>query len=107
MLAGNIELRAAYFACSDLYKQDSKLDCSLLKGYVDLPLSLFTHLITKKNVDLAIAVFCETTVAASKSQRTNTKCMHDFLTLIHTWWKVVNAKILFAPNPLGNALVKI
>ena len=32
--------------------------------------------------------------------------MHDFLTLIHTLWTVVNAKERFALNPLGNALVK-
>ena len=29
--------------------------------------------------------------------------MHGFRALIHTWWKVVNAKVRFAPNPLGNA----
>ena len=32
----NIELPAGYFACSDfdyIYKQESKLDCSLLKGH--------------------------------------------------------------------------
>ena len=32
--------------------------------------------------------------------------MYGFLILMHIWWKVVNAKVGFASNPLVNALVK-
>ena len=53
-----------------------------------------------------MAIFCETTVAASKSYCAARNDTHGFLTLIHALWTVVNVKVRFAPNPLGNALVK-
>ena len=60
---------AGYFACSDLdyiYKQNSKFDCSLLKGYT-LVFKSFYPSNDKQNVDLSMAILCEVTVAVSKS----------------------------------------
>ena len=57
-----------------------------------------------QNLSLPLAIFCETTVATSKSCCAARNDMHGFLTLIHTWYTIVNAKVRFAPNPFGNAL---
>ena len=59
-----------------------------------------------QNVSLGLGIFCETTVVTSKLCCGARNDMHGFLTLVHTWWTIVNAKVRFAPNPLGNALDK-
>ena len=60
----------------------------------------------KQNVPLALAIFDETTIAAFKSYFPERKNVADFLTLINSWWTVVNARTQFTSNPLANAPVQ-
>ena len=54
----------------------------------------------------ALAIFDETTFAAFKSYFPERKDVADFVTLINSWWTVVNARTHFASNPLVNAPVQ-
>ena len=65
-----------------------------------------TGLYGKQNVDLALAVvFGKTNVLLVNRNAQTRNDMHGFLTLIHTRCKVVNAKLRFPPNTIGNALI--
>ena len=58
----------------------------------------------KQDVNLALAIFHKTTVAACKSYLLERHDMSSFLTLVNKWWTIANAKKRFVPNALGNAI---
>ena len=60
----------------------------------------------KQNVPWALAIFHETTIAAFKSYFLEREDVADFLTLINSWWTVVNARTQFTSNLLANAPVQ-
>ena len=53
---------------------------------------------------LALALFDETTIAATETYFSENKSQATFLKLIGDWWNVVNSKERFHPNMTGNAL---
>ena len=64
-----VQTDASYIAWSDLkyiYEQDSKLSANLRKAY-KLTLKSVNPINNKQNVNLALSIFHETTIAASKS----------------------------------------
>ena len=58
----------------------------------------------KQNVNLALAIFHKTTIAACKSYLPKRQDMSSFLTLVNKWLTTANAKKRFVPNALGNAM---
>ena len=76
-----VQTDAGYIACSDLkyiYEHDSKLSANLRKAY-KLTLKSVNPINNKQNVTLALSIFHETTIAASKSYCPNRKDLHTFL----------------------------
>ena len=59
----------------------------------------------KQSVNLALSIFHESTIAASKSYFPETKDISGFLSLIQTWWTIVNSRDRFCSNQLGNAVI--
>ena len=59
----------------------------------------------KQNIGLALAIFHETTIAACKSYFPQRKDVIAFLSLLNSWWIMVNSKQRFHCNTLGNAVV--
>ena len=103
-----VQTDAGYIAWSDLkyiYEQDSKLSANLRKAY-KLTLKSVNPINNKQNVNLALSIFHETTIAASKSYCPNRKDLHTFLTLVNKWWTIVNARARFSPNSMANAIVE-
>ena len=58
----------------------------------------------KQNVNLAFAIFHETTIGACKSYLHDRQDMSSFLTLVNKWWTIADAKKLFVPNALGDTI---
>lgn len=58
----------------------------------------------KQNVNLALGIFHETTIAACKSYYPAREDMANFLNLILTWWTISNSNRKYDANPLGNAI---
>ena len=58
-----------------------------------------------QNIPLALTIFDDTTIAAFKSYFSECKNVADFLTLINSWWTVVNARTQFNSNLLATAPV--
>ena len=87
-----------------IYDADSKLKANLRKAT-----KLTFHALhpgnNKQNVNLALAVFHETTIAACKTYFSDRKDMIGFLSLINNWWLIINSKQQFHPNCMGNAIV--
>ena len=76
-----VQTDAGYIAWSDfkyIYEQDSKMSANLRKAY-KLTLKSVNPINNKQNVNLALSIFYETTIAASKSYCPNRKDMHTFL----------------------------
>ena len=73
-----------------IYDQDSKLPANLRKAN-----TLMYHAVhpgnNKQSVNLALSIFHESTIAASKSYFPERKDISGFLSLIHTWWTIVNS----------------
>ena len=55
-------------------------------------------------MNLAIAVFHETTIAASKSYFPERPDIANFLELIWSWWNIANSKQRYTFNFLNNAV---
>ena len=86
-----------------LYDKDRISDATLRKA----PKLTFKALHpgdNKQNVNLAIAVFHETTIAACKSYFPERTDIANFLKLIWSWWTIANSKQRFTPNFLNNAV---
>ena len=82
-----VQTDAGYIAWSDLkyiYEQDSKLSANLRKAY-KLTLKSVNPINNKQNVNFALSIFQETTIAARKSYCPNCKDLHTFLTLVNKW----------------------
>ena len=58
-----------------------------------------------QNVSLALTIFSETTIAATKCYLPDREDAASFLKLIHTWWTIANSKKRFCSNKLGNAMI--
>ena len=96
-----------YISWSDLhsiYDQDSKLPTNLRKAN-KLTYRAMHPGSNKQSVNLALSIFHESTIAASKSYFPERKEISCFLSLIHTWWTIVNSRDRFCSNQLGNAVI--
>ena len=102
-----ISFGGGYIAWADLkyiYEEDSQLSANLKKAY-NLLYKALNPFNNKQNVSLAMAVFSETTIAATKCYLPDRKDAASFLKLINTWWKIANSKKRFCLNKLGNAMI--
>ena len=96
-----------YISWSDLhsiYDQDSKLPANLRKAN-KLTYRAMHPGNNKQSVNLALSILHESTIAASKSYFPERKDISGFLSLIHTWWTIVNSRDRFCSNQLGNAVI--
>ena len=59
----------------------------------------------KQNVNLAIAIFHETTIAACESYFPDRTDISNFLKLILCWWTIANSNKRFTSNFLSNAVI--
>ena len=60
----------------------------------------------KQNVNLALAIFHDTTIAAAKSYLPEKPGLANFLELISLWWTITNSKVRFdSRSRLGNAII--
>ena len=59
----------------------------------------------KQNVNLAVAIFDETTIAACESYFPDRVDMSNFLRLISCWWTIANSRKKLTPNFLNNAVI--
>ena len=59
----------------------------------------------KRNVDLAIALFHETTIAAFENYFPERSDASEFLKILLCWWKISNAKQRYTHNKLSNAII--
>ena len=93
---------------SDLHKVhelDRKMmDCNLRKA-PKLDYKVLHPGNNKQNVNLALAIFHDTTIAACESYFPARPDLSGFLKLVHTWWTIVNSRTRFSPNSLGNAII--
>ena len=87
-----------------LLNRDVKLEANLRKAS-KLSFEALHPGHNKQNVNLALAIFHETTIAASKAYFPDRTDMAGFLSLINTWWTIANSKQQYHPNALGNAIV--
>ena len=58
-----------------------------------------------QNVELALAIFHETTIAASRNYYPEREDISGFLDLISKWWTIVKSGTRFCPNKLGHAAI--
>jgi len=59
----------------------------------------------KQNVNLALALFHDQTIAAILTYRNDRKDMAGFLDLIRTWWTIMNANSRFNSEKLAHAFI--
>ena len=88
----------------NLHEKDMALDANLRKA------PRISHKVlhpgnNKEDVNLALSIFHETTIAEFISLIPDRRDCSSFLALINTWWLVVNSKSRFHVNSLGNAVV--
>ena len=95
-----------YICWSDLhkvYEKDKNLDANLRKA-PKLTYSSLHPGNNKQNVELAVAVFHETTVAACQNYFPERLDIHNFLKLVMCWWLIGNSTKRYTPNALSNAV---
>ena len=85
-------------------EEDSKLSANLKTAY-SLSYKALTPYNNKENVSLALGVFSETTIAATKCYLPGREDAASFLKLINTWWTIANFKKRYCSNKLGNAMI--
>ena len=96
-----------YIAWSDLHRlheKDIALDANLRKA-PKITNSVLHPGNNKQDVGRALAVFHETTIAGFRSLLPDATDCSGFLSLINTWWLVVNSKQQFHVNSIGNAII--
>ena len=101
-----IKSPAGYLSWSDLHclhELDSKLKAKLRKA-PRLNRQTLHPGNDKQDVQRVLAIFHETTIAAFKSHLPNREDCVGFLSLINTWWLIVNSKERFHVNKLGDAI---
>ena len=94
-----------YISWSDLYSiydQDSKLPANLRKANKLTYRAMYPGN-NKQSVNLALSIFHKSTIAGSYFAER--KDIFGFLSLIHTWWTIVNSRDRFCSNQLGNAVI--
>ena len=87
-----------------MFNENAKLGANLRKA----PKLSFESLHpghNKQNVNLALAIFHESTIAGCKAYLPDRTDMAAFLSLINTWWTIVNSNQRYHPNPTRNAIV--
>ena len=88
-----------------LYDTDNKLQANLRKA-PKLTYETLHPGHKKQNVQLALNIFEETTIAALKSYYPQRNDAIDFLKVIHSWWTISNSKTKYnTHNKLGNASI--
>ena len=97
---------AGYISWSDIhsiYDKDKKNDANLRKAH-KLSYKALHPGNNKQAVDLAIAIFHESTVAASITYFPDRLDMAGFLKLVLVWWTIANSRQKFTPNVLSNGV---
>ena len=61
----------------------------------------------KQDVERVPAIFDETTIGGFKSYFPDATDAPGFLSLIHTWWLVINSKEQFHVNSIGDAIKSV
>ena len=89
-----------------VHKEDAKLMANLRKA-PKLSFEALHPEHNKQNVSLAAAIFHETTIAGCRAYLPDRADMASFISLINTWWTIVNSKQRFHPNALGNAMSRV
>ena len=94
-----------YICWLDLHKiyDDKILEANLRKA-PKLTYSILHFSNNKQNVDLAISLFHETTIAAFEYYLPERSDASEFLKIILCWWKISNAKQRYTHNILSNAI---
>ena len=80
-----------------VYDNDEKLNANLRKA-PKLTYSTLHPGNNKQNVQLALNIFHETTVAAVKSYFPERTDAAQFLKLVGTWWSITNSKSRYSPE---------
>ena len=88
----------------DIFEEDAKHKANLRMAPKLTPCSLHPGN-NKQNVGLALAIFHVTTIATCKSYFPQRKDVIAFLSLLNSWWIMVNSKQQFHCKTLGNAVV--
>ena len=103
-----VSFPAGYISWADLhgvYDRDSKLPANLRKAR-KLTYRVMHPGNNKQNVDLVLGIFDETTIAAIKNYLPEREDMNGFISLILTWWTIVNSRKRFTPNMFSNAITE-
>ena len=74
----------------NIHDKDQKLDGNLRKASKLCYKSLLPG-DNKQNVELALAIFHETTITASRNYYPESEDISGFLDLISKWWSIVNS----------------
>ena len=87
----------------DVNEEDAKPKANLRKA------PKLTHEVlhpghNKQNVDLALAIIHDTTIAAIKNYFPSRQDVTEFLSAINVWWKIVNSKQEFYPDDIANVI---
>ena len=103
----SVSSKEGYIAWSDLHKvynKDNALNAKSRKA-PKLTFKALHPSDNKQNVNLAVAIFHETTIAACESYFPDRADMSNFLRLISCWWTLVNLRKKLKPNFLNNAVI--
>ena len=87
----------------DVHEEDAKLKANLRKA-PKLAYEVLHPGHNKQNVNLALAIFHDTTIAAIKSYFPYRQDVIGFLSAINVWWKIVNSKQEFYPDDIAYAI---
>ena len=99
--------KEGYIAWSDLHKvynKDNALKAKLRKA-PKLTFKALHPSDNKQNVNLAVAIFHATTIAACESYFPDRADMSNFLRLISCWWTIANSRKKLAPSFFNNAVI--
>ena len=103
----SVSSKEGYTAWSDLHKvynKDNALNAKLRKA-PKLTFKALHPSDNKEDVNLAVAIFHKTTIAAYESYFPGRADMSNFLRLISYWWTITNSRKKLTPNFLNNAVI--
>ena len=101
----SVSSKEGYIAWSDLHKvygKDNALNAKLRKA-PKLTFKALHPSDNKQNINLVVAIFHETTIAACESYFPNRADISNFLRLISCWWIIASSRKKLTPNFLKNA----
>ena len=87
----------------NVFEMDQHLDANLIKA-PKLTYSSLHPGDNKQSVELAIAVFHETTIVAAQNYFPERLDIHNCLKLVMCWWLIANSMKRYTPNVLSNAV---